>query len=52
MDSDTAESFRSHFLAKWGVSSWSGEKVAVAVAVGAVLTAVVLRLTFGYGLVL
>jgi hypothetical protein len=51
MNSDTAESFRSHFPARWGVR-WSGEKVAVTVTVGIVLIAVVLRLTFGYGLVL
>ena len=51
MDSDTAESFRSHFPARSGVR-WSGEKLAVAVGLGAVLIVVVLRLTFGYGLVL
>ena len=36
MDSDTAESFRSHLPARRGVR-WSGEKVAVAVGLGAVL---------------
>jgi len=45
------ESFRSHFLVRRDVF-WSVGKVWVAVAIGAVLIAVVSRLTFGYGLVL
>ena len=51
MDGGTAEAFRSHFLARPSVT-WSMDKVVVAVAVGVMLIAMVLRLTFGYGLVL
>jgi hypothetical protein len=46
-----AEFPRSHLVAQRRMT-WSVGKAFVAVAVGTVLTAVVLRLTFGYGHVL